>query len=212
MSHCKVLIFFLGFFFIPALAFSIEELTLQQAIDAEKVGDHKKALAIYTNLADKGDATSMNIVGVKYYNGEGVTQDYKKAMNWWLKAFGASDGDAPGNIGVLYRDGKGVKQNRKISYILFLATHMNGLGSQDTQIRVNSLLRREVAELPQGEIEEALCYTWEYVLTYIRAKGKLQIIPNDVLPSAGKICLKDNNWWMDSEKDKMNFTCKPPWN
>lgn len=89
---------------------------------------------------------------------------------------------------------------------------MEGLGSQDTQIRINSLLRIEISEQSPEEIEEALCYTWEYVLAYIQAKGELVTIPNDALPSAGEIRLKDNNWWLDSERDKMDYTCKLSWN
>jgi hypothetical protein len=89
---------------------------------------------------------------------------------------------------------------------------MEGLGSESTQMRVNSHLRREAAELPSAEIEEALCYTWEYVLAYVESRGELAEPPEDVLPSSGKTRLKDNNWWLDSERKNLSFPCIAPWN
>lgn len=189
-----------------------EVATPDAALAAERAGDHNKAIALFSALADAGDSRAMIHIGNKYYTGDGVETDYGKAMEWWLKALHANNGDAPGNIGVLYRDGKGVKQNRKIAYVLFLATHMEGLGSESTQIRVNGHLRREVDELPREDIQEALCYTMDYVLAYVDSKGSLVSIPDEVLPAAGKTRLKDNGWWLDSERKNMNFSCKPPWN
>lgn len=186
--------------------------TPDAAMAAERKGEHEKAIALFSALADAGDSRAMIHIGNKYYDGDGISVDYGKAMDWWLKAFHANNGDAPGNIGVLYRDGKGVKQNRKIAYVLFLLTHMEGLGSESTQTRVNGLLRREVRELAREDIQEALCYTMEYVLAYVDSKGSLVSIPNEVLPSAGKKRLKDNEWWLDSERKNMDFSCKSPWN
>lgn len=188
-----------------------QNVTPQMAIAAENAGDHQKAVKLFATLAEDGDSKAMIHIGSKYYSGDGVAVDYSESMNWWLKALRANNGDAPGNIGVLYRDGKGVKQNRKIAYTLFLATHMMSLGTESTQIRVNNLLRREMAELPPEEIEEALCYTMEYVFAYIEAKGELKTPPPAVLPSAGKTRIKDNNWWLDSERDNLNFNCSAPW-
>ena len=182
------------------------------AIAAEKAGNHEEAIKLFSVLADTGDSKAMIHVGNKYYSGDGADVDYTKAMDWWLRAFHANNGDAPGNIGVLYRDGKGVEQNRKIAYTLFLATHMEGLGSESTQIRVNRHLRREADELSRADIEEALCYTWEYVLAYIEARGQLAAPPEEVLPASGKTRLKDNGWWLESERKDLKFSCASPWN
>lgn len=198
--------------FLFAAHVCAEEVTPKDAIAAEKSGDHQKAIKLFSALADAGDSKAMIHIGNKFYNGDGVAIDYEKAMDWWLRALFANNGDAPGNIGVLYRDGKGVKQNRKIAYDLFLLTHMEGLGTDSTQMRVNNHLRREQKELPSEDVKEALCYTMEYVLAYVDAKGSLTSIPQDVLPSSGKIRIKDNGWWLESERKEMIFTCKSPWN
>jgi TPR repeat protein len=207
----KLLLFIIPFLFITSISLAKEEFTSQQALEAERSGDHPKAIEIFTKLAQQGDHVSMVNVGAKYYNGEGVKQDYKKSMDWWLKAFKLGNGDAVGNIGVLYRDGKGVKQNRKIAYLLFLITHMEGLGTEATQYRVNSHLRREMTEQPEEDIKDALCYTGKYLLDYLEARGNLDKIAQDTLPSSGRIRFKDNNWWLSSEKEKLNYPCRPPW-
>lgn len=188
-----------------------QEVTSQLAMEAEKAGEHQKAIKLFSTLAEGGDTRAMIHVGNKYYKGNGVSVDYEKAMDWWLKALFANNGDAPGNVGVLFRDGKGVDPNRKIAYLLFLITHMEGLGSGSTQTRVNAHLRKEAAELSQEEIEEALCYTGEYLIAYVKARGKLESIPKEVLPSAGAIRFKDKRWWIGEEKERMKFTCEEPW-
>ena len=208
----KTLLLLISFSLMASVSLAEENYTPQQAVEAERIGDHKKAMEIFIKLAEQGDNVSMVNIGTKYYLGEGVEQNYKKAMDWWIKAFKLGNGDAGGNIGVLYRDGKGVKKNRKIAYILFLITHMEGLGTEATQYRVNSLLRREIAEQPESDIKEALCYTGEYIVDYLEARGNLKKIAQDSLPSSGKTRFKDNNWWLPSEKEKLNYTCKEPWN
>jgi hypothetical protein len=89
---------------------------------------------------------------------------------------------------------------------------MEGLGSESTQLRVNNHLRREAAELPRADIEEALCYTWEYAVAYVDSRGQLTAPPEEVLPASGKTRLKDNNWWLDSERSNLSFACVAPWN
>jgi TPR repeat protein len=51
------------------------------------------------------DVASMNNVGSRYQDGQGVPVDYAKAMYWYQKAYKA------GNIGYLYQHGLGVKQD-----------------------------------------------------------------------------------------------------
>jgi hypothetical protein len=181
------------------------------AMNAERNGNHLQAIELFQQLAHNGDEKAMTHLGNKYYNGEGVTVDYKRAMDWYLKAFAANDGDALGNIGVLYRDGKGVVKNRKIAYLLFLITHMEGFGNDNTQIRVNRLLRKEIAELSHDEIDEALCYTGEYVLAYLNNRGAINTIPSAVLPSTQVIRFKDKNWWLDNERSTFKKQCDAPW-
>ncbi len=151
-------------------------------------------------------------LGLKYHTGEGVEVNFKQAMNWYLLAYAKGNGDALNNIGVLYRDGLGVPKNQKIAYLLFLAVHMEGLGTQATQIRAGRNLGRLQQSMKEDELHEALSYTWNYVDQVVRSKGQNFNIGKDVLPSKVKLRIKDNNWWLDSERKKMDFKSPAPWN
>ena len=112
----------------------------------------------------------------------------------------------------MYRDGLGVEKNLKVAYLLFLAVHMEGLGTDETQMRANRNLRRLVDSLPTREVEEALSYTWGYVDQLVKSRGKNVAIGKDVLPTKERPRIRDNGWWMESEREKMNFKSPAPWN
>ena len=196
-----------------ALSFvSLARCDVQKALDAQKRGDYETARKEFQALADKGDDKAMIDLGVMYHTGEGVKQDYDKAMDWYLKAYAKRNGDALNNLGVMYRDGLGVATNAKIAYLLFLAVHMDGLGSESTQIRAGRNLSRLAESIPKKGIEEALSYTWDYVEQVVKSRGKNVAIGKEVLPAKKRPRIRDNNWWLDSERKKMDFESPPPWN
>jgi len=151
-------------------------------------------------------------LGLMYHTGKGAKQDYDKAMDWYLKAYAKRNGDALNNMGVMYRDGLGVSTNSKVAYLLFLAVHMEGLGSESTQIRAGRNLSRLAENIPKKGIEEALSYTWDYVEQVVKSRGKNMAIGKDVLPAKKRPRIRDNNWWLESERKKMDFESPPPWN
>jgi hypothetical protein len=184
---------------------------VKEALDAQERGDYETARKEFTALAEKGDAKAMVDLGVMYHTGEGVKQDYAKAMDWYLKAYAKRNGDALNNIAVMYRDGLGVSTNSKVAYNLLLAVHMEGMGSEATQIRAGRSLSRLAASLPKKDIEEALSYTWEYVDQIVKSRGKNVSVGKDVLPAKNRPRIRDNNWWLDSERKNMDFKSPPPW-
>jgi hypothetical protein len=165
----------------------------------------------WESLASKGDVKSMISLGLLYHTGDGVPIDYAKAMDWYLKAYEKTDGDALNNIGVMFRDGLGVKQDRKVAYVLFLMVHMEGLGTEATQYRAGRNLGRLAESMKKEEIQEALSYTWDYVNQIVRSRGKNMEIGKDVLPAKDRPRIRDNNWWLDSERKTMDFNSPPPW-
>ena len=46
--------------------------------------------------------------GLKYYNGEGVSQNYAEALQWYWKAADQGNAKAQLNIGLMYANGQGV--------------------------------------------------------------------------------------------------------
>ncbi len=172
----------------------------------------KSERATYEAKAAKGDTTAMIELGLIYHRGDGVPVDYAKAMDWYLKAYDKFDGDAFNNLGVMYRDGLAVGKNAKIAYLLFLAVHMEGLGNEGTQIRAGRNLTRLAESLSEEEIHEALSYTWPYVDQIVKSRGKKFSIGQDVLPAKDRPRIRDNDWWLESERKAMTFDSPPPWN
>ncbi len=203
---------FILFSFVAACFVSVARSDVQTALDAQKRGDYETARKEFQVLADKGDDKAMINLGVMYHTGEGVKQDYDKAMEWYLKAYSKHNGDALNNIGVMYRDGLGVATNSKIAYLLFLSVHMEGLGSEATQIRAGRNLSRLVESVPKKDVEESVSYTWAYVDQIVKRRGKNVVIGKDVLPAKKRPRIRDNDWWLDSERKKMDFESPPPWN
>jgi TPR repeat protein len=183
---------------------SVHADTLNDAMDARDRGDFEAAYPLWVSLAEQGDDKAAIEVGLMYHQGQGVPKDYAKAMDWYLSVF-RKNGDAWNNIGVMYRDGQGVTVNRKIAYVLFLTVHMTGMGSQSTIMRANRNLRREMEELSLAERQEAICWTMQYVVAYVEARGDLAGIPEDLRPSAERKRIKDLDWWAPGEVAE--FTC-----
>jgi hypothetical protein len=175
-------------------------------------GPKDPEFARYEEMARKGDAHAMTEIGLRYHEGRSVKQDYTLAYDWYMKAIEKNDGDALNNLGVLHRDGLGVPKNQKVAYVIFLAVHMEGLGHEATQIRANRNLRRLIDQLPKEDIYEALSYTWPYVVQIMKSRGKNLTVGRDVLPAKDRPRIRDNNWWLDSERAEMTFESPPPWN
>lgn len=174
---------------------------VQEGIAAMRNGDYQAAYKEFLPLAKKGDDKAMITIGLMYHQGQGFKQDYSKAMDWYIKALKKNNGDAWSNIGVMFRDGLGVKKNKKIAYCMFLITHVCGLGSQSTQYRANSCLRRMIPQMTLPELKECFNYTVEYIRAYAESRGTLKGIPDQYKPSPKRAALKDKPWWVKGELD-----------
>ncbi|MCF7689158.1 MAG: sel1 repeat family protein [Cephaloticoccus sp.] len=177
------------------------------AAESWKSADYIK----YEKMAEAGDGTAMVTIGLYYHQGEGVQQDYRKAAEWYLKAIAAGNADAFNNLGVLFRDGNGLPQNRKLAYLIFLTIHMEGMGDEETVMRANRNLRKIIDTTSDAERGEALSYTWPYVLQLVMSLGADTEIRDSVLPTTELPRIRDNDWWLDSERARMTFESPPPW-
>lgn len=170
---------------------------VRMALEAERSGDGRSALATWEELAGCGDRNGMVAAGMMYQLGTaGTPIDYEKAIVWYLKA---DNGDAINNLGVMLRDGHGFPQNRRAAFLMFLTVHMSGAGDEEGIMRANRNLRREIAELPQAERQHALCYTREYLVAYLEQRGRLTGVPTEYRASATRPRFKELNWWRPGE-------------
>lgn len=177
------------------------DLARDEAVAALNANDFKAAYDKFLPLAEAGDDKAMVTIGLMYQEGRGFQQDYGKAMDWYVRAFKNRNGDAYSNIGVMYRDGLGVGKNRKMAYCLFLITHVCSLGTESTQYRANSCLRKLLPEMSKEELAECFNCTLEYVQAYVESKGSREGLLEEHGPSKDRVALKDKPWWVKGELD-----------
>jgi hypothetical protein len=85
--------------------------TLTKAKQLVKQGRDVKALPLYLQLAEQGNAEAQFHAGLIYANGQGVTKDDKQAADWFGKAAEQGHMEAQTKLGFMYATGKGVAQN-----------------------------------------------------------------------------------------------------
>ncbi len=91
-----------------------------------KEQNYKEAMYWYKEASEKGNSTSMNNIGLMYYEGKGVEQDYKKAMYWYKKASQEGNFTAMSNIGFMYYNGQGVTQDYKKAMYWYKKSYKEG--------------------------------------------------------------------------------------
>ena len=73
--------------------------------------DLTKAIALYQQAAEQGNADAQNNLGRLFYNAEGVPQDYKQAVALFRMAAEQGHAMAQTNLGWMYTNGHGVPQD-----------------------------------------------------------------------------------------------------
>ena len=84
---------------------------LEDAIAAYQAGDYATALKLWTPLAEQGDAFAQGLLGLMYFNGEGVPQDYVEAVRWLRLSAEQGLAAAQFELGAMYEFGWGVPQD-----------------------------------------------------------------------------------------------------
>jgi len=90
---------------------------LEDADAAYKRGDFAEALRLLRPLAEQGDATAQDNLGLLYAQGKGVPQDYAEAVKWYRLAAEQGNASAQHNLGVMYSHGQGVPQDYVLAYM-----------------------------------------------------------------------------------------------
>ena len=105
--------------------------------------------------AENGDASAQYNLALKFYNGEGVTQDYKQAVYWYTKSAEQGDASAQNNLGFMFANGQGVIQDyvqahkwwNISAFEGFLAAASGGADARKNRDLVeNKMTKEQVAE------------------------------------------------------------------
>lgn len=84
---------------------------LETAAKAYEAGDYQKVFKHFKIACDNGEYRGCGIVGILYYNGQGVEQNYTEASKYYKLACDNGEYKGCGNLGVLYENGQGVRQS-----------------------------------------------------------------------------------------------------
>lgn len=84
-----------------------------EGLVAARNGDYETALKEWQPLAEQGDASAQQNLGIMYEHGDGVPINMEEAVKWFRKA--AEQGDASGQLylGDMYSKGQGVQKNEE---------------------------------------------------------------------------------------------------
>jgi TPR repeat protein len=79
---------------------------LDDGLSAYRRGDHARALALLRPLAQQGDPSAQNTLGLMYANGQGVKRDDPTAAAWLRRAAAGGHAAAQRNLDVLVANGR----------------------------------------------------------------------------------------------------------
>ena len=86
-----------------------------EAEAAIRIRDFNRAVEIYTQLAEQGDAEAQFALGGLYRAGRGVKKDYAKALHWYLKAANQEHPEAQYTTGTMYENGWGIDADSAVA-------------------------------------------------------------------------------------------------
>lgn len=84
---------------------------LEDGYTAFEQGDVSKAVAIWTELADLGNATAQLNLGQLYRQGKGVPQNDKQAVNWYIKAAQNNSDIARYTLTLMHHEGRATDED-----------------------------------------------------------------------------------------------------
>lgn len=93
--------------------------TFDEGRQAYKRGDYAAATRIWRQLAEDGNPSAQNYLGLMFETGIGVPVDYVEAVKWYQRS--AAQGDAAGqaNLADMYEHGKGVPKDEAAARYLY---------------------------------------------------------------------------------------------
>ena len=102
-------------------------------------------------LADQGDASAQNALGLRYATGDGVPLSEEQAALWFTKAAEQGNVPAESKLGSIYYSGRGVPQDSTRAYFWMVVARMGGDDASKTLapfVRAR-LTRSQIASIEQ---------------------------------------------------------------
>lgn len=91
----------------------------EQANKYYEAKEYNKAISMLNELVERNHAKALNLLGVCYETGRGVTKDYKKSFEYYQKSANYGWAPAQCNLGFCYEYGQGVSKDYNKAYALY---------------------------------------------------------------------------------------------
>jgi len=85
----------------------------EEALNAYKNHEYKKAFTLYEQAAKSGDTTAQNALSYLYFNGIGTQKSQEEGLKWLQNAAKSGDVQAALDLGMMYIAGENVSQDFK---------------------------------------------------------------------------------------------------
>lgn len=103
------------------------------------------------HMAESGDASAQNALGLRYAIGDGVVLNEQEAVRWFIKAAEQGNVSAQSKLGSIYYSGRGVPQDPNRAYFWMVVARISGDDASKTLapfVRAR-LTRAQVASIEQ---------------------------------------------------------------
>lgn len=101
------------------------EKLLQRADSLYRMGNFEKAVEVYLQSAETGNAEAQFDIGYAYYTGEGTQRDYTSAAMWFKRSAKQNFAKAQYNLAYCYMNGRGVPRDYDKAFSLLLESAEN---------------------------------------------------------------------------------------
>ena len=101
------------------------EQLLHRADSLYRMGNFEKAVEVYLQSAEAGNAEAQFDIGYAYYTGEGTQRDYTSAAMWFKRSAKQNFAKAQYNLAYCYMNGRGVPRDYDKAYNLLLKSAEN---------------------------------------------------------------------------------------
>jgi uncharacterized protein len=137
-----------------------------KGVVAYQRGNYAAALKQWRPLANQGDASAQNNLGVMYALGLGVVRDYAEAVKWYRKAANQGNVSAQNNLGTMYYIGQGVLQEYVQAHTWWNIAAAKG--------NKNSVKNRDMVAnlMTPTQIAEAQRMARDWVAAFNKRRGK----------------------------------------
>ncbi len=109
-----------------------------ECVSAYEVGKKTNDFAIVYEkclpMAQQGDAPAQTILGLMYFNGQGVAKNDATAVTWYRRAAEQGYAGAQNNLGLMYFNGRGVAKNDATALAWFIKAAEQGDASAQNNL------------------------------------------------------------------------------